>query len=527
MSLLRTCPRPNRCTLVGNALLALTALATGNRLGAQIPLAEYAQRRAVLASKLNDGIFVVRGGEEPLQDYLSFFQSRGFLYLTGYREAGASLVMSKRGVDVRWMLFVETKDPAQEVWSGRRYGPQAAGVATGLPARARSTFMPKLDSLLESAPRLYSLVDLSEGGDTLNNDDRFVRELRERHPSLPLNDANQILEQMRGRKSPAELELIARAAAISVAAHREAAQALKPGMNEFEIQALLEYTFRRNGADRPAYSSIVGSGENSTTLHYDRDDQFMSAGQLLVIDAAAQYAGYAADVTRTFPVSGTFTVEQRAVYQIVRDAQAAAERAVKPGTEWSAVNDAARDVLASGLTRLGLIESPGATYECGGPIGETARCSQLSLYYMHSVGHGIGLEVHDPDQFYYGQRKVDRGSAFTLEPGIYVRENLLDIIPDIPANRTFRARVAPALKKYANTGVRIEDDYVMTEGGLEWISCLPREASDVEALMRGGSGGPPARDTAMVNWYRGIGVDPADAGKMAVPKTRSCALPRM
>jgi len=459
-----------------------------------------------------------------VQDYMSFYQSPGFLYLTGYREPGAALLMRKRGSSVEWTLFVLSKNPAQEVWSGRRYGPDSAGTATGLAAAPVSRFRPALDSLLRDGSRLHVLADLSEGGDTLNHDDRFVDEIRRAHPDVRIAGVNEIVTQLRGRKSVAEMELIRRAAAISMEAHAEAARALEPGMNEFEIQALIEYTFRRNGADRPAYASIVGSGPNSTILHYNRDDRFMNAGELLLIDAAASYGGYAADITRTFPVNGTFTPAQREVYRIVREAQARAERMARPGASWQAMNAAAREVIAEGLTRLGLIESPEATYDCG-TANRPRQCPQVGLYFMHGLGHGIGLEVHDPDQMYDGPMGV--GSAFSIEPGIYVRQDLIDIIPDTPANQAFRTKIAPVVRRYANVGVRIEDNYVVTETGLEWITCVPREAEEIEALMREPVRGPQVRDAQRVEWYRGIGVDPRDAGRTAVPAPQSCSLPRI
>ena len=256
-----------------------------------------------------------------------------------------------------------------------------------------------VDSLLNASPRLSFHADLAEGGDTLNGDDRFLDELKKKHAGLQVTNANgPIVTTMRSKKSAAEMDLIQRAAAISMEAHAEAARVLEPGMNEFEIQALLEYTFRRYGGRRPAYASIVGSGPNSTVLHYNRDDRYMQAGDLLLIDAAASFGGYAADVTRTFPVSGKFTPEQRQVYQIVRDAQAAAERAAKPGVAWRDVSRAASQVISEGSGDvLGLIESPTATYQCGS-ADRPRQCSQASLYYMHGLGHGIGLAVHDPDQ---------------------------------------------------------------------------------------------------------------------------------
>ena len=497
------------------------------RADAQISLAEFAGRRSALAAKLGDGVFVARGAEPPVQDYLSFFQSPGFLYLTGYREAGAAVLMTKRGSDVKWTLFVETKNPAVEVWSGRRYGPPAASTATGLTARPIEEFEAALDTALRSAPQLTLLADLAESGDTLNHDDHFLAELRKRHPELKVAGANGILDEMRGKKSAAELDLIRRAAAISMEAHREAALALEPGMNEFEIQALLEYTFRRNGADRPAYASIVGSGPNATVLHYNKDDRVMNDGELLLIDAAASYGGYAADVTRTFPVSGTFTREQREVYQIVRAAQAAAERNARAGVPWRELGDSARAVIAAGLTRLGLIEGPQATYECTGRGGATSRCSQIGLFYMHGLGHGIGLVVHDPDQMYFGNQQVGVGSAFSIEPGIYVRGELADIVPATPGNAAFISRLRTALPKYANIGVRIEDNYVVTENGLEWISCVAREADEVEAMMRESYRGPRARDAERVNWYTGVVVDPAQAGRVNATRPKSCNLPKM
>ena len=488
------------------AIILLASLLGAHSLQAQIPATEYAARRAALAGRLGDGVFIARGGAEPVLDYNAFFQSPGFLYLTGYREPAAALVMSKHGRDVRWMLFVERKVPAIEVWSGERLGPKRATELTGIPARHNESLDVTLDSLLVPASQVWLLADIAESGDTLNGDDAFVRRLRARHEGLTVRGANDAVQQLRGTKSAAELELLRKAIAISADAHREAMRAVAPGMNEFEIQALVEYTFRRNGADRPGYTSIVGSGANSTTLHYNRNDRFVQSGDMIVMDVAALYRGYSADITRSFPVSGTFTPEQRAVYQVVRDAQAAAERNARPGTRWETASDSAHAVIAAGLTRLGLIESPAATYECGTDT-QSRRCPQVGLYYMHGLGHGIGLEVHDPDQFYF-TGTIAAGSAFTLEPGIYVRGNLLDIIPDSAANRAFRQKIAGVVTRYANVGVRIEDNYLVTERGLEWASCgLPREIDEIEALMKEPYTGPAPRDPAKVEWYRS-----ADAG---------------
>ncbi|GMV10040.1 MAG: hypothetical protein ABS52_10875 [Gemmatimonadetes bacterium SCN 70-22] len=491
-----------RRILLGLSLLLATPVS------AQVTAAEYAARRGALAKVLGEGVFVTRGATAPVLDYLSFFQLPGFEYLTGYREADASLLMTSTGGEVRWTLFVQGKNPAQEVWSGRRYGARVASELTGIPARDAREFDTALDSALAGKPTMHVLANLSEGGDTLNGDERFVQALRARHPGVAIASANAAVARLRGTKSAAELELIRKAVAVSMDAHREAMLAVEPGMNEFEIQALVEYMFRRNGADRPAYASIVGSGENSTTLHYNKDDRFVKAGDVVVMDVGAQYRGYAADITRSFPVSGTFTPEQRAVYRVVRDAQAAAERNATLGAPARAMSDSARAVIAAGLARLGLIESPTATYDCGTPE-QPRQCSQVQLYYMHGLGHGIGLEVHDPDQYYF-TGIIAPGSAFTIEPGIYVRGNLLDLLPRTARNAQLAAKVGDAVRRYADVGIRIEDDYVVTEEGVEWISCgLPREADEIEALMRGDYRGAPPRDAGKVDWYKGDGTRPA------------------
>jgi Xaa-Pro aminopeptidase len=303
---------------------------------------------------------------------------------------------------------------------------------------------------------------------------------------------------LRAKKSPAELALIRSAAKISAAAHKEVLGSIRPGMNEFEVQALAEFVFRRNGGDRPSYGSIVGSGPNSTTLHYNRDDRFMQAGEVLNMDMATYYGGYSADLTRTVPVGGKFSAEQRDIYGIVLGAQMAAERQVKAGVPFRQLNDSATNVLRMGLAKLGLIESADATYEAA----PGRRASQLSLYYMHGLGHPIGLDVHDVDV--YSRSALVEGSAFTIEPGIYVRANTVDIISDTPANASVRAKIAAAVKKYANVGVRIEDDYIVTASGFDRItSDAPR---DIDAIEREMAKHAPvsARDSTTVEAYRKI-----------------------
>jgi Xaa-Pro aminopeptidase len=453
---------------------------------AQFPASDYAQRRAALMAQIPEGIVIALGAHEPSQDYLSFYQSPSFNYLTGYLEPDAVLVITKTVRGNSSTLFVEPRVPAREVWVGARLGVEGAQKRTGLTAREISDFPKVVDSLAATGLTMYFVGDLGgeEGGDhsVLTADQQFIAALRGRHAGLVVKNATPFVEQLRGSKSPTEIAVIRKAAEITANAERAAMQALQPKMNEYEIQALVEYVFRRSGADRPSFASIIGSGANATTLHYNLDNRVIEPGDLVVMDIGASYQGYAADVTRTIPATGTYSAAQRAVYQIVRDAQAAGERQAKLGAPAHLMSDSATVILAAGLTKLGLIEAPNATYDCDFG-GQTAQCPQYQLYYMHGLGHGIGLEVHDPDQFYYTQM-IATGSAFTIEPGIYVRSDVLDVLPQTPRNRALATKLHAAVEQYRNIGVRIEDDYVATATGIEWISRAPRELGEIEALMK-------------------------------------------
>jgi Xaa-Pro aminopeptidase len=479
MALMRSCISRLFCLALGVWLTPLLARA-------QFPPSDYAQRRAALLAQIPEGVIVALGAHEPPQDYLSFYQAPSFNYLTGYLEPDAVLLITKTPGGSSSTLFVEPRVPAREVWVGARLGIEGAQRRTGLTARDIGDFPKVVDSLATVGVTMYVVGDLAgeDGGDhsALTADQQFIISLRGRHSGLVVKNATPLVEQLRGSKSPAELALIRKAAEITANAQRAAMQALQPKMNEYEIQALIEYVFRRNGADRPSFASIIGSGPNATTLHYNLDDRVIDQGDLVVMDIGASYQGYAADVTRTIPATGTYSASQRAVYQIVRDAQAAAERQAKLGAPAHLMSDSAAAVLAAGLARLGLIESPNATYDCDFG-GRTAQCPQLQLYYMHGLGHGIGLEVHDPDQYYYTQM-IDAGSAFTIEPGIYVRADVLDVLPQTPRNRALATKLHAAVDQYRNIGIRIEDDYVATASGIEWISRAPRELAEIEALMK-------------------------------------------
>lgn len=472
-------------------LLALLA----QPLSAQIPLAEFEDRRASLATEVGDGIILVMGSAAPPQDYIAFHQNSLFRYLTGFGETNAAMVMVIRDRGIEEILFVTPRDPAEETWEGYRVGPEGAQAATGIRGRSLQELPGFLNRRLQPGARLH-IVGSYQPAAALRDDStqRFLSLLAQ-VPEVEVVPVNDEVNRLRGMKSEAERDLLRKAADLTVEAHREVAGALAPGRNEFEIQALVEYTFRRYGAERPAFASIVGSGPNATILHYNANDRFMEDGDLVVVDIGASYGGYAADVTRTYPVNGRFSPTQREIYQLVRDAQAAAEDRAVAGVAVAELNQVVDSVLARGLTELGLIEAPEATFE--GPGGQPIP--QLRLYYMHGLGHGIGLDVHDP-----WPSVLRPGVAFTIEPGVYVRSNLLEeVIPDTPVNQRTIEAIRPAFQRYVGLGVRIEDDYVVAQDGtLERISLAPREVEEVEAALAETWDGPAERNAEWVEWYR-------------------------
>jgi Xaa-Pro aminopeptidase len=356
-------------------------------------------------------------------------------------------------------------------------------------ARSFASLQPVVDSLAAARLPVYVLDDFADADfaaeDSLTRGKEFVKALKARHAGIEIRDAHPIVDELRAKKSPAEMALIRRAAEISTEGHR-AAMSIPEPTKEYELQAALEGTFLRLGGARPSYGSIVGGGVHGTQLHYMRDRGDVKPGDVVVMDAATEYEGYAADITRTLPVSGKYTAEQRAIYQLVRDAQAAAERNSKPGMSSVAAQDSSWDVRAKGLAKLGLVESVDAELDLPWPADCTANpraCKQAMFWMIHGISHGIGLAVHDPAQFYAKDHLFRQGDAFTIEPGIYISTSMLDALPDTPRNRAFIAKVKPVVQRYENTGVRIEDDYLITDKGLERISLAPREIGEIEALM--------------------------------------------
>ena len=481
-------PLGTRLTPVLLALVALGAQPAPSP--AQVTRSDYAARRDALVAKVDSGVVMAFGGVESV-NYWPFFQLPAFLYLTGFDETDAVLVLVKRKDSLSATMFVPSRNAVQERWIGARTKAADMMTKTGIDGRDIAELTPAIDSLAESGLPFYVISDVQAAEnlsqDSLTRSSRFLSRLRLSHPWLVMRSLDTAVARLRAKKTAGEIALLRKAAQISVRGHQEAMKATAPGCGENEIQALLEGTFRRLGGDRPAYGSIVGSGPNATVLHYESNNRVMRDGELLLIDAAGSFDHYSADVTRTLPVSGRFTPAQRDIYQIVRDAQEAFVRQIKPGSSLSASSDSGKAVVTKGLLRLGLIESAGATFDpAPGMSCPPSGCIQQSLYALHGYGgHGIGLEVHDPAQYYQAAHRFQPGDVFTVEPGLYFSPDLLGSLPDTPKNRTLLARIRPAFEKYKGIGVRIEDDYALTDSGLEWLSTgVPREISEVEALMR-------------------------------------------
>ena len=470
--------------------LAFAAMLLAARLGAQVPSSEYAARRATLAERIKDGVVVGYGARTPVTDFGPFHQLNSFHYLTNFDEPDAAFVMVVRGGHGETTLFLSPVEPRSAFYYGRRPDSTTVVREYGVKGRAFDALGAVLDSLAGTGLPLLSVADHEDDdfarADSLTRGQAYLRAFVDGHPGLKYQSADPIVNELRAKKSAAELALLRRAAEISDEGHRAAMQMAEPS-HEYEIRATLEYAFTRLGATRPSYGSIVGGGVHGTQLHYMRDNGDVKPGDLVVIDAAAEYEGYAADITRTLPVSGKYTADQKLVYQLVLDAQTAAERNSKPGMLASAATDSSFDIRERGLASLGLIEGVGASFDPPWKVDCTRQpraCSQGTFWMIHGISHGLGLAVHDPAQFYTGDRRFKEGDAFTIEPGIYVSTTMLDALPDTPRNRAFIAKVMPAVKRFQNSGVRIEDDYIVTDKGTERISRAPREIEEIEALMR-------------------------------------------
>ncbi|MBS1903086.1 MAG: aminopeptidase P N-terminal domain-containing protein [Bacteroidetes bacterium] len=386
-----------------------------------------------------------------------FHQDPNFYYLTGHIQPNAALLIIKEKEQaVRQILFVEAKNPARETWTGIRLGTdgakrilgfEEAEVIDSLPS-VLSSLLPRIETFYYSPNYGMKVVDPAiDSGFGLSS--TVVSILERRYPKLVIRSLLPILSRLRMVKTTEELVLMRKAVSISNEGHNEIMRTVQPGWYEYQMQALGEYVFKRHGAEYTGYPCIVGSGNNSTILHYETNRRKTESGDFVEMDIGAEYHGYSADVTRSFPVNGTFTPEQRAIYEIVLEAQDSGIAAVTVGGEFRAAHYAALSVIQRGLLKLGIISTP----------------NEAIRYFMHGTSHFLGLDVHDAGV----PGPLPENAVITVEPGIY-----------IPAG-------SPCDPKWWKIGCRIEDDILVTASGPEILSSgSPRRIQEIEALMKKG-----------------------------------------
>ena len=418
------------------------------------PLSVFHERRARLVRETGgDGIIVLFGYREAdmAASVTTFHQNENFYYLTGWNEPEAMMLLvpkaPKPGATLeleKEILFIPAHDFREEKWTGPKLGPDdaEASARSGFPTlKATSLFQSELLEALKSFPKIYTeLTPQPESGEDYFQAE-VVSKLRKMAPLASLGDVRPHVERHRAMKSPGEIALLRKAVDASIEGHLAAMKTVRPGVWEYETAARMEFEFRRRGCEWPAYPPIVGSGFFSTVLHYDADDQQMKDGDVVVMDVAGSYSGYAADITRTLPVNGRFSRRQREIYEIVLGAQNAAMGAAKPGMNLRHGKNSLQDLAYA------YINTHGKDLE-GNSLGE---------YFIHGLGHSIGLNVHDPMDY---NLPLEPGMVVTMEPGIYIPEEKI--------------------------GVRIEDDILITKDGNELLtSRLPRTVEEIEKLMAG------------------------------------------
>ena len=425
-------------------------------------------RRARLAQAMQGGVAVLPTAPERVRNRDTHYPYRydsHFYYLSGFPEPEAVLVIVA-GAQPRSLLFCREKNEERETWDGFRFGPEAAQERFGFDeAHPIAALDAKLTELLADQRALHYPVGADAAWDAraigwLN----AVRAQARAGIGAPerVQDVRALVDEMRLVKDAHELGLMRRAAAISAVAHRRAMQAARPGRFEYELEAELLHEFRRSGAQFPAYWPIVASGANACVLHYVSNDAVLRDGDLVLIDAGCELAGYASDITRTFPVGKRFSPAQREVYELVLAAQAAAMQKVRAGAAWNDPHDAAVRVLAQGMLDLKLLS---------GGLDEVLEKETYKRFYMHRTGHWLGLDVHDPGDYKRAGkwRALAPGMVLTVEPGLYIRA-----ADDVP-------------ERLRGIGVRIEDDVLVTGDGCEVITAAtPKSISDIEALKRDG-----------------------------------------
>ena len=391
-----------------------------------------------------------------------FRQDSDFFYLTGFEEPDSIAVVAP-GREQKFTLFVRPRDPEQEIWVGRRAGVEGAksefGADESFPV---AEFDEKLQDILDGAEKLYFRLGAYPDLDT-----KIIRRIADMralnrkpiHPPRTIIDPATIVHEMRVLKSPEEIELMQQAADIAAAAHVEAMKAVRAGMMEYEIEALIEQRFRRAGACS-SYTSIVGAGANATVLHYINNDGELHDGDLLLVDAGAEYKGYASDITRTFPINGRFSKAQREIYDLVLATQVSCVELVRPGVTHDEIKAHSVEMLTEGMVKLGLLK---------GEPAALIKEEKYKQFYMHGLGHLLGIDVHDVGIYYYDKqsRALEPGVVMTVEPGIYVAPDTKDI-PE----------------QYLGIGVRIEDDVLCTSNGPQVLTTgVPKNAGEIEVLM--------------------------------------------
>ncbi|MBX3289299.1 MAG: aminopeptidase P family protein [Acidobacteria bacterium] len=457
--------------------------------------AELARRRAAVAERMEDNSILVLLSTTPklYSNSVSYVyrQENNLVYLTGLKQNNITFVMTKTGGEVKEFLFLPKRNPVSEAWDGKMYSTEEAAAISGLktiiPSSERAAFLAALKTrsaytstegkanIATGLANVYLLLPSSPRDQTGLREYGPENELSKELSGFNVENARPIFAALRLVKSPYEIKILQHSVDISTEAHMRAMAAAGRAKWEYEVQAEVEYTFRRRNADYWGYPSIVGCGPNATTLHYQLPKGQVRQGDLLLMDVGAEYEHYTADITRTFPVNGKFTKEQAEIYQIVYDAQEAVAKATKPGVRFALLQMTANEVIEDGLLKLGLITKKDGM--------------QFRQWFIHGLGHWLGMNVHDVGD--YGT-PLAPGMVFTNEPGIYIRPDALEWLPDTPENREFIARVKPAFEKYKGIGVRIEDDLLVTANGVEWMSKnLPRSIADIEAFMAKGPGELP------------------------------------
>ncbi|MGK2915188.1 MAG: Xaa-Pro aminopeptidase [Porticoccaceae bacterium] len=431
---------------------------------------EYARRRRDLMAMIGgESIAIVTAAAEKPRSrdtYFAYRQDSDFHYLCGFSEPGAALVLIPDHKDGKFILFCRERDRAREIWDGYRAGPEGAREVHGADdAYPISDIDDILPGLIEGRERVYYAVGKDQEFD--RHLMTWVNNIRARArtgavPPSEFVDLDHLLHEMRLFKTAAELKLMRKAGEISARAHRRAMRVARPGLHEYQLQAEIEHEFAAAGARFPAYNSIVGGGANGCILHYVENSAVLQDGDLVLIDAGCEYQGYAADITRTFPVNGKFSPQQKALYEVVLAAQLAAIDAVRAGNPWNAPHDATVAVITEGLVELGLLK---------GKVSELIKKGAYTEFYMHRAGHWLGMDVHDVGDYKIDNewRMLEPGMVLTVEPGIYVA----------PDNKKVG-------KKWRGIGIRIEDDVVITRKGVEVLTAaVPKTVADIQALMAG------------------------------------------